>query len=76
VEFLLHALRPTFILGLNWKMLRRIAMQKWMNRFALLAVLGGLMASALVVGCGGGEEEDAGTTGTTNGAAGGNATTP
>ncbi len=33
-------------------------MNKWMNRFALLAVLGGLMASALVVGCGGGAEED------------------
>ena len=33
-------------------------MQKWMNRFALLAVLGGLFASALVVGCGGGEEEE------------------
>lgn len=33
-------------------------MQKWMSRFALLAVLGGLMASALVVGCGGSPEED------------------
>ena len=46
-------------------------MQKWMNRFALLAVLGGLLASALVVGCGGGEEEtpEAGTAnGTANGA--------
>jgi hypothetical protein len=34
-------------------------MQKWMSRFALLAVLGGLMASALVVGCGGPAEEEA-----------------
>jgi hypothetical protein len=33
-------------------------MQKWMNRFALLAVLGGLLASALVVGCGGGDEDE------------------
>ncbi len=31
-------------------------MQKWMSRFALLAVLGGLIASALVVGCGSPEE--------------------
>lgn len=31
-------------------------MQKLMNRFALLAVLGGLMASALVVGCSSPEE--------------------
>jgi hypothetical protein len=49
-------------------------MQKWMNRFALLAVLGGLLASALVVGCGGGEEEDAGT-GTTAGNSGNAGTT-
>ena len=34
-------------------------MHKWMNRFALLAVLGGLMVSALVVGCGGEPEEPA-----------------
>ncbi len=34
-------------------------MQKWMSRFALLAVLGGLMASALVVGCGSPPEEEA-----------------
>ena len=48
-------------------------MQKWMNRFALLAVLGGLFASALVVGCGGGDEaaEDGGQT--TNAASGNNA---
>ena len=32
-------------------------MQKWMSRFALLAVLGGLLASAFVVGCGGKEED-------------------
>jgi hypothetical protein len=49
---------PTFILALNWKTLRRIAMQKWMNRFALLAVLGGLLASALVVGCGGNNDDE------------------
>ena len=47
-------------------------MQKWMNRFALLAVLGGLFASALVVGCGGGDEatEEGGPT---NGASTNNA---
>ncbi len=32
-------------------------MKMWMSRFALLAVLGGLMCSALVVGCGTPEEE-------------------
>lgn len=39
-------------------------MKMWMSRFALLAVLGGLMCSALVVGCGGPAEEE--TTTTTN----------
>ena len=34
-------------------------MKMWMSRFALLAVLGGLLCSALVVGCGGKEEPDA-----------------
>ena len=34
-------------------------MKMWMSRFALLAVLGGLMCSALVVGCGGGAEDEA-----------------
>jgi hypothetical protein len=34
-----------------------LQMQKWMSRFALLAVLGGLIASALVVGCGSPPEE-------------------
>lgn len=36
-------------------------MQKFMSRFAMLAVLGGLLASALVVGCGGGDEATAPT---------------
>ncbi len=43
-------------------------MKKWMSRFALLAVVGSLLASALVVGCGGGEEDttsDANSGGTT-----------
>ena len=32
-------------------------MKKLMSRFAVLAVLGGLLCSALVVGCGGEPEE-------------------
>jgi hypothetical protein len=35
------------------------------NRFALLAVLGAVLGSALVMGCGGGEEET--TTNSANG---------
>ncbi|MDF2440690.1 MAG: hypothetical protein JWN98_1674 [Abditibacteriota bacterium] len=42
-------------------------MKNWMNRFALLAAIVGVMGSALVMGCGGGGEDDA--------AAGGNNTT-
>lgn len=37
---------------------------KMKNRFALIALLGSLLASALVVGCGGGETEDTAATGT------------
>ena len=33
-------------------------MTKWMSRFALLAVVGGLLASMLVVGCGGSTPEE------------------
>ena len=35
------------------------SMKMWTSRFALLAVLGGLLCSALVVGCGSPEEEEA-----------------
>jgi hypothetical protein len=41
-------------------------MQKWMNRFALLAVVGSLLASALVVGCGGDDAAEEGTPATNN----------
>ena len=34
-------------------------MKMWMSRFALLAVLGGLLCSALVVGCGSKEPDEA-----------------
>ena len=34
-------------------------MTNWMNRFALLAAIVGIMGSALVMGCGGGDEDDA-----------------
>ena len=33
-------------------------MTKWMSRFALLAVVGGLLASMMVVGCGGTPPEE------------------
>jgi hypothetical protein len=51
-------------------------MKQWMNRFALLAAIAGILSSALVMGCGGGEE-DTGAAGTTNGtnSAGGDTTT-
>jgi hypothetical protein len=34
-------------------------MKKSINRFALMAILGSILTSALMVGCGGGEEETA-----------------
>ncbi|HEX8834746.1 MAG TPA: hypothetical protein VF719_11120 [Abditibacteriaceae bacterium] len=41
-------------------------MTNWINRFALLAVVGSVMCSALVVGCGGGgDDDDAATTNNT-----------
>lgn len=52
-------------------------MKQWMNRFALLAAIAGILSSALVMGCGGGEE-DTGAAGTANGTtngAGGDTTT-
>jgi len=50
-------------------------MKKWMSRFAVLAVVGTLLASALVVGCGGGEE-DTGDTAGTNAPTTGNTSSP
>ena len=41
-------------------------MKMWMSRFALLAVLGGLLCSALVVGCGSKEEPEPTAVGNTN----------
>jgi hypothetical protein len=38
------------------------------NRFALLAVLGAVLSSALIMGCGGGAEDDTATTNTANSA--------
>ncbi len=37
------------------------------NRFALLAVLGAVLGSALIMGCGGGAEEETTTTNSANG---------
>jgi len=34
-------------------------MKNWMNRFAVLAVLGSIVCSAVLVGCGGGEDDAA-----------------
>lgn len=33
--------------------------KNWITRFALFAILGSVLSSALLVGCGGGDEEDA-----------------
>ena len=40
------------------------------NRFALLAVLGAVLGSALIMGCGGGAEDDTAATNTANAAGG------
>ena len=40
-------------------------MKNWTQRFAIFAVLGAILSSAMLVGCGGGEEDG----GTTNNAA-------
>ncbi len=39
-------------------------MNNWINRFAILAVVGAILSSAALVGCGGGEEEEAATNNT------------
>ncbi len=41
------------------------------NRFALLAVLGAVLGSALIMGCGGGAEEDTAAANNTTGAGAG-----
>ena len=33
-------------------------MKEWMRRFGVMSVLGALLCSAVVAGCGGGEEEE------------------
>lgn len=33
-------------------------MNNWINRLAIFAVVGAILSSAVLVGCGGGEEED------------------
>ena len=40
----------------------------WMSRIAIFAVLGAILSSAVLVGCGGGDDEAA-TNAATNGAA-------
>ncbi len=35
-------------------------MNNWMSRIAIFAVLGAILSSAVLVGCGGGDEETAG----------------
>jgi hypothetical protein len=45
-------------------------MKNWMKRFAILAVVGTILSSALLVGCGGGDEGDTGTANGANGAGG------
>ena len=32
-------------------------MNNWINRFAIFAVVGAILSSAVLVGCGGGDEE-------------------
>ena len=34
-------------------------MNNWINRFAIFAVVGAILSSAVLVGCGGGDEEEA-----------------
>lgn len=34
----------------------------WMQRLAIFAILGAVLSSAVLVGCGGGEEDDTATT--------------
>ena len=41
-------------------------MNNWTQRLAIFAVLGAILSSAMLVGCGGGEEETTTTTTTTN----------
>ena len=38
----------------------------WMSRIAIFAVLGAVLSSAVLVGCGGGDEETTTTNSTTN----------
>jgi hypothetical protein len=47
--------------------LKREKTMKKTNRFALLAVLGAVLGSALIMGCGGGDTEETTTTNSANG---------
>ncbi|PQV65422.1 hypothetical protein B1R32_101163 [Abditibacterium utsteinense] len=40
-------------------------MKNWTQRFAVFAVLGAILSSAMLVGCGGGDDESANSTTTT-----------
>lgn len=40
-------------------------MKNWMQRFTLFAVVGAILSSAVLVGCGGGDAEEGNTTTTT-----------
>lgn len=40
-------------------------MKNWTQRFALFAVLGAILSSAMLVGCGGGDDEEVTNTTTT-----------
>jgi hypothetical protein len=37
---------------------KEVRMKNWMQRLALLAAVGTILSSAVLVGCGGGEEEE------------------
>jgi hypothetical protein len=50
-------------------------MKQWTSRLALLAVIGSVLSSALVMGCGGGGGDDTTVTNTTTDAAGNTTTT-
>ena len=41
-------------------------MNNWINRLAIFAVVGAILSSAVLVGCGGNAEDDTATNGTMN----------
>ena len=38
--------------------MKEATMKNWIKRFALLAIVGSILSSAMLMGCGGGEDDD------------------